>query len=197
MIPVEVLNRVPSERCEWLVPGLVAEKISLLIKSLPKQMRRNFVPAPDYADACVAAMSPEEGSLLQSLSKHLKRMTGVEVERTMWEPSSLPKHLLMRFEVIDDQGKILNAGRQLETLQKSYVGEVEETLLRFSDNSIEKESVTSWNFGDLPECVDIEKPGITMQGFPALQANEKGVGCLLYTSPSPRDRTRSRMPSSA
>ena len=182
VIPVEVLNRVPSERCEWLVPGLVAEKISLLIKSLPKQMRRNFVPAPDYADACVAAMSPEEGSLLQSLSKHLKRMTGVEVERTMWEPSSLPKHLLMRFEVIDDQGKILNAGRQLETLQKSYVGEVEETLLRFSDNSIEKESVTSWNFGDLPECVDIEKPGITMQGFPALQANEKGVGIKLFAT---------------
>jgi len=182
IVPVEVLNRVPAERCEWLVPGLVAEKIALLIKALPKQMRRNFVPAPDYADACVAAMSADEGSLTQALSKHLQRMTGVEVERSEWDLSSLPPHLLMRFEVIDDKGKVLKTGRQLDVLQKSYVGEVEETLLRFSDNSIEKDSVSSWNFGDLPESVDIEKPGITMQGFPALQAHDDGVGIKLFAT---------------
>ena len=182
--PVEVLNRVSASRCEWLVPGMLQEKIALLIKALPKSLRRNFVPAPDFAEAAHDAMSPADGTLLGSLSRQLLRMTGVEVTQEDWDASALPPHLRMRFEVLDNNGKVLRSGRDLATLQEAYVGEVEETLLRFSDNSIEKDRVTDWNFGDLATSIDIEKSGMTMQGFPALLAHKDGVGVKLFATES-------------
>lgn len=182
--PVEVLNRVSSARCEWLVPGMLEEKVALLIKALPKSLRRNFVPVPDYAAAANAAMMPEEGSLLGGLSRQLLRMTGVKVTQEDWDASNLPTHLKMRFEVVGDAGQALRSGRDLAVLQEAYVGEVEETLLRFSDNSIERDQVFDWNFGDLPDSVDIEKSGMTLQGFPALLANTEGVGIKLFATAS-------------
>lgn len=182
--PVEVLNRVSAARCEWLVPGMLDEKITLLIKALPKSLRRNFVPAPDFAAAANAAMTPEEGSLLGGLSRQLHRMTGVKVTQEDWDASSLPQHLLMRFSVVGDKGQELSCGRNLQALQDAYIGQVEESLLRFSDNSIERDRVTDWNFGDLPDSVDIEKSGMTLQGYPALQAHEDGVGIKLFATES-------------
>jgi len=182
--PVEVLNRVSAARCEWLVPGMLDEKIALLIKSLPKALRRNFVPAPDFAAAASAAMEPGNGSLLGALSRELHRMTGVKITRDDWDASDLPVHLKMRICVVGSQGQELKSGRDLEALQAAYVGEVEETLLKFSDNSIERDTVTDWNFGDLPESVDIEKSGMTMQGYPALQASSTGVGIKLFATPT-------------
>lgn len=180
--PVEVLNRVSSARCEWLVPGMIEEKITLLIKALPKSLRRNFVPAPDYASAASAAMNAEEGSLLGGLSRQLHRMTGVKVTQEDWDSGNLPPHLKMRFVVVGNNGQELRSGRDLQALQDAYVGEVEETLLRFSDNSIERDNVSDWNFGDLPNSVDIEKSGMTLQGFPALLEQEKGVGIKLFAT---------------
>ena len=182
--PVEVLNRVPVARCEWLVPGMLDEKIILLIKSLPKSLRRNFVPAPDYASAATAAMQADSGSLLGALSRELHRMSGVRITRDDWDASNLPVHLKMRYSVVGSHGQELRSGRDLEALQAAYVGEVEETLLKFSDNSIERDQVTDWNFGDLPQSVDIEKSGMTMQGYPALQATRDGVGIKLFATPS-------------
>ena len=180
--PVEVLNRVSSARCEWLVPGMIEEKITLLIKALPKSLRRNFVPAPDYASAASAAMNAEEGSLLGGLSRQLHRMTGVKVTQEDWDSGNLPAHLEMRFVVVGNNGQELRSGRDLQALQDAYVGEVEETLLRFSDNSIERDNVSDWNFGDLPNSVDIEKSGMTLQGFPALLEQDKGVGIKLFAT---------------
>ncbi len=182
--PVEVLNRVSNARCEWLVPGMLEEKVTLLIKALPKTLRRNFVPAPDFAAAAVAAMAPEESSLLGALSRQLLRMTGVKLTQEDWDAGTLPAHLKMRFMVVGDHGQELRSGRDLQQLQDAYVGEVEETLLQFSDNSIEKDQVVDWNFGDLPNSVDIEKSGMTLQGFPALLAKDGGVSIKLFATES-------------
>ncbi len=183
MCPVDVLNRVPPALPDWLVPGMLEEKVALLIKALPKALRRNFVPAPDFARAAVSAVTHGEGVLTQVLSQQLKRMTGVPVPATEWDKSALPDHLTMRFEVIDNQGKVVDSGRNLEALQEAWLDHVEESLLKFSDNSIEQDQVTDWNFGDLPDAVDIEKSGITMQGYPALQATDEGVALKLFATP--------------
>jgi len=84
MCPVDVLNRVPQASVDWLVPGMLEEKITLLIKSLPKNLRRNFVPAPDFARAAVAALPHGEGQLLPQLSAQLNRMVGVQVPQSAW-----------------------------------------------------------------------------------------------------------------
>lgn len=183
MCPVDVLNRVPVALTEWLVPGMLEEKVTLLIKGLPKAVRRNFVPAPDFAHAAVNAMTHGDGVLTQQLSANLKRMTGIPIPSTEWDKSGLPDHLLMRFEVVDNAGKVVDTGRNLARLQEAWLDQVEESLLKFSDNSIEQDQVTDWNFGDLPASVDIEKAGITMQGYPALQAIADGVALKLFATP--------------
>jgi len=183
IVPVEVINRISADRCDWLVPGLIDEKITLLIKSLPKSLRRNFVPAPDYAKNALAALHLGEGKLLVELSRQLRAMTSVEVPRTSWDIDTLPEHLKMRFELIDGSGKVLRTGRDLEALQNEFSEHVEETLQQHSDTSIERENVTDWNFGDLPEVVDIEKSGITMQGYPALESKDGQINIKLFASP--------------
>lgn len=180
--PVEVINRLQAQRCEWLVPGMLEEKITLLIKALPKSLRRNFVPAPDFAKACVETLQADNSSLLQSLSHALNRMTGVQVNPKDWDDINLPAHLLMRFDVVDDAGNSVKTGRDLLALQKEFEGQVEQTLLSYTDDGIEKSAVTDWNFGDLPESVDIERAGVTMQGYPALQDDEGQVNVKLFAS---------------
>lgn len=182
LCPVDVLNRLSATRCEWLVPGMLEEKVTLLIKGLPKHLRRNFVPAPDFARACVQALTPGNGALTTALSRQLQRMSGIEVQQSCWQSATLPAHLQMHYQVIDNQGQTLQAGRDLLVLQKAYVSQVEESLLRFSDNSIEREQVSDWNFGDLPLSVEISKSGITLQGYPALQVTEQGVGIKLFAT---------------
>lgn len=189
--PVEVINRVSSARCEWLVPGMLVEKVTLLIKSLPKSLRRNFVPAPDFAVAACNAMTTGSGSLLSALAKELQRMSGVRLSPEDWDSFSLPPHLTMRFSVVGSSGVQLRSGRDLEELKSAYIDVVEDSLLKFSDNSIEKESVTDWNFGDLPLSIDIEKSGMTLQGFPALQATDEGVGIKMFATEA---AARSAMP---
>jgi len=180
--PVEVLNRISAERCEWLVPGLLEEKIAVLIKALPKPVRRNFVPAPDYAAACLEALNAGEGPLRGALSRQLLRMTGVEVAQSTWNPDAVPQHLRMRISVTDDSGKPIDTDRDLVALQRRYADRVEESLVAFGDDSLEQQSLTDWNFGDLAESVDLEQRGITMQGYPALELTEAGVAIRLFAS---------------
>jgi len=182
IVPVEVVNRVSVIRCEWLVPGLIEEKITSLIKALPKNLRRNFVPAPDYAKKALKNLTHGEGTLVVELANQLRALTGVEVERGEWEVDDLPIHLNMRFQLIDASGKTLRTGRDLELLQSEFIDQVEQTLLQHSDTSIERDQVTDWNFGDLPETVDIEKSGITMQGYPALHVVQGSVSIKLFAS---------------
>jgi len=182
VIPVEVVNRVSVERCEWLVPGLIEEKVTLLIKALPKQLRRNFVPAPDFAKKALKNLNHGEGTLMVELAHQLRALTGVEVPRGEWELESLPTHLHMRFDLIDGNGKTVRTGRDLTQLQSEFIDQVEQTLQQHSDTSIERDQITDWNFGDLPVAVDIEKSGITMQGYPALHAVDDTVSIKLFAS---------------
>ena len=181
--PVELLNRVVANRCEWLVPGMLEEKVTLLIKALPKHLRRNFVPAPDFAKAAVESMTVSDDPLAGALSRQLQRMSGSEVPQAAWAEATLPPHLIMRFEVVGDDGRVLRTGRDLAALQSDYASEVEEALLNFGDDTIERETVSDWNFGDLAQSVDIEKGGVTMRGWPALEATADGrVGVKLFAS---------------
>jgi len=184
VMPVEVVNRLSQQRCDWLVPGMIEEKITLLIKALPKNLRRNFVPAPDFAKKLVANLEHGQGQLTAMLSQQLKAMTGVDVLSSDWDSDDLPAHLLMRFELLDANGKTLRSSRDLESLQSEFIDQVEETLLQHSDTSVERENITDWNFGDLPEVVDIEKSGITMQGYPALHAVDNTLNIKLFASVS-------------
>jgi len=176
--PASLLNRVNAKQCEWLVPGMLEEKVVAMIKSLPKQLRRNFVPAPDFATQSIPVMLNNTGvSLTEALAGALQQLTGVKIDKDDWQADQLPTHMLMRVEVLDANGKTIDDGRDIEKLQAKYIDQIEESLASNDSNSFERTGLTDWNFGDLPEWVEVSTQGVQMKGYPAL-VDESGDVCL-------------------
>ena len=178
LVPVSLLNRVNATRCEWLVPGMLHEKVVAMIKSLPKQLRRNFVPAPDFAERCIPLILGNPAiPLTEALASALLNLTGTKVNQDDWQKELWPDHLLMRVELLDEHGKTIDEGRNIEHLQRKYVDQIEETLASNESNAFERTDLTDWNFGDLPEWVEVQTQGVQMKGYPSL-VDEDGVLCL-------------------
>jgi ATP-dependent helicase HrpA len=173
-VPLAALNQLQSEPFEWLIPGLLTEKIVQLIKTLPKSLRRNFVPAPDFARACVQAMQHYTTPLLESLAKQLLRMTGVNVPLDAWQPDALPPHLRMNFHVARPDGKVIGRGRNLQQLQDTIGKTAEASFGGLPTEQYERNDIEGWDFGDLPESVEIEQQGVTLKGYPALARKTPG-----------------------
>ncbi|WP_313917884.1 ATP-dependent RNA helicase HrpA, partial [Tahibacter sp.] len=121
-LPLAYVNAVPAARCEWLVPGLLVEKVAELIRSLPKVLRRNFVPAPDFARAFAASEAVRDEPLARVLAAYLQRVTGVAIGEADFASAELPAHLRMHFRVYDEQGRTLEQGRDLALIQSNWSG---------------------------------------------------------------------------
>jgi ATP-dependent helicase HrpA len=182
-VPVAALGRLDPDRFEWLVPGLLVEKLTELLRRLPRALRRHFVPAADFARACAESMAPPGGSLLAGLGRELTRMTGVEVPPGAWEPGALPTHLRMRFEVIDEGGRVLEAGRDLARLQGALREAVRARLEAGAWPGLRREPAREWAFGDLPERVEGLVEGVPVSGYPALTDEGEAVRLRVLASP--------------
>ena len=180
IIPIGILNQVQTQGFDWLIPALRLELIIGLIKGLPKTLRRNFVPAPNYAEACVAAISEFDGPITTAVSKQLLRMTGVRLEEDCWEDVILPKHLTMNFQVVDEKNKLVKQGRDLNDLRAQLQGKVKATIKKVADKGIEKSDVTQWDFGDLPQGYQRKVASMTIKAFPALVDKKTSVAIELF-----------------
>ena len=167
-IPIGILNQVSEERCQWLVPGLLKERVVALLRSLPKSLRRCFVPIPDYAETCLQALAPSDKSLTRALGEQLKAMTGVHVPEDAWQEEKLPEHLLMNFLLLDDKGRRLAAGRDLLQLKQRYGKQGGGGFQGLTDPALERQGIRDWDFGELPESITLQRGGIQLKGFPAL-----------------------------
>lgn len=183
-IPLAALNQVEPQGFDWQVPGLREELVIALIKGLPKPVRRNFVPAPNYAQAALGRMAPLEGRLIEKLSDTLRQMTGVRTEVELWEHSSIAEHLKMRFSVLDETGKELAAGRDLLALKAKLKGAVKETLAQVATPGIEKAKLTEWSFGALPQVFVEKRQGLEIKAYPALVDEKDSVAVKLFDSPA-------------
>ncbi|WP_425482135.1 ATP-dependent RNA helicase HrpA [Budvicia diplopodorum] len=179
-IPLPILNQVQEEGFDWQIPGLRRELIIALIKSLPKPIRRNFVPAPNYAEAFLERATPFEMSLLDSLERELRRMTGVTVLRDSWQMDMIPDHLKITFRVIDDKGKTLAEGSDLPALKQKLKGQVQETLSAVADDGIEQHGLQEWSFGSLPGVFEQKRGGYAVKAYPALIDEKSSVGIQLF-----------------
>lgn len=183
MIPLPLLNQVQPTGFDWLVPGLREELVVNLIKSLPKRLRRNFVPAPDYARACVADLHQQDMPFLQALTQKLRKMTGVEVGEEEWQLAELPVHLRMNFKVLDTQGKLLAQGRDLTELQHKLQGKLEKTLQKAATPDVEQQDLTQWSFGQLADVFVNKQASYQVKAYPALVDNNKSVAIKLFDQP--------------
>jgi ATP-dependent helicase HrpA len=164
-LPLAMLNALPTARCEWLVPGLLGEKVAELIRGLPKALRRNFVPAPDFARAFVEAETPRDEPLNKALAAFLRRTTGVEIDAVDFAPVELTPHFAMRYRLHDENGKTLASGRDLQALRAQWEGQAREAFSRKTDIELTREDVTSWDFEEIPEQVRSDGG---LLAFPAL-----------------------------
>ncbi|MFT5636691.1 MAG: ATP-dependent helicase HrpA, partial [Cognaticolwellia sp.] len=180
MIPVGILNQVENTGFDWLIPALRLELITALIRSLPKSLRRNFVPAPNYAEACLATITNADVALTVALEKQLLRMTGVRLPENAWQGAKLVPHLLMNFKIIDENGKLLKDGRNLDELKDSLQGRVQASIKKVADKGIERSDIAQWDFKNLPKSYEKKVANITIKAFPALVDKNKSVAIELF-----------------
>jgi ATP-dependent helicase HrpA len=171
-VPLMALKQIPERRLEWLVPGLLREKCIALVKGLPKSLRRNFVPVPDFVDAALENMQPDNEPLALKLGEQLRRMTGVQIDPDAWPEDELPRHLRMNLRVTGDKGKTIAESRDASELQDKLEGRAEQALASATDQETddrEPAEYTDWQFGKLPEKVQTEKGGMQVTVYPALE----------------------------
>ncbi|MEY1272849.1 ATP-dependent RNA helicase HrpA [Proteus mirabilis] len=183
-IPLAILNQIKDEGFDWQIPGIRHELVVALIKSLPKPIRRNFVPAPNYASAFLERVVTPEGELLDKLEKELRRMTGVTVERESWQLEQVADHLKMTFRVVGDNNKTLAEGKDLNQLKARLKGKVQETLSAVADDGIEQQDLHIWSFGDLPQRYEQKRGGYSVKAYPALVDEKNSVGIKLFETES-------------
>ena len=164
-IPLALVNAVSAARCEWLVPGLVAEKVAELIRALPKSLRRNFVPAPDFARAFAEAESARDEKLAVALAAYLARVTGVAIAASDFEGAALPAHLSMNFRISDEQGRTLAESRDLVAMQSEWTGAARVAFSHRADVELTREDVDAFDFEEIPDRI-VSSGGLT--AFPAL-----------------------------
>jgi ATP-dependent helicase HrpA len=179
-VPLAALNQLQADDFDWLVPGMLKEKCTLLIKSLPKPLRRHFVPAPDFADACLQAADTTDANLYAFLEGRLQRITGIQVPAEAWRPELLPAHLSVVFEIIDDRGQALAEGRDLQALKQRLGQRAEQDFSGLVDARYERRDLQDWDFGTLPDYVELERDSVRLRGYPALSLANGRVDLRLF-----------------
>ncbi|RUO77642.1 ATP-dependent RNA helicase HrpA [Idiomarina seosinensis] len=181
-IQLAILNQVSEDGFDWHIPALREERIAALIKSLPKPIRRNFVPAPNYAGAVVADIEPMEGSLKEAMSDKLRRMSGVRVEPEHWNEEAVPLHLRMNFKIFDGK-KLIREGRDLPLLKDQLAGRVQKRLDKSAGEDVKRSDVEDWDFEQLPKVVSEKQHGFEIKAYPALTPAEGKLSIQMYDSP--------------
>ncbi|HFC91421.1 MAG TPA: DUF3418 domain-containing protein, partial [Leucothrix mucor] len=185
-IPLAALGQLKSASFEYLVPGMIEEKIVQFIRNLPKSVRKQFVPAPHYAKACHEAIQPNDASFISTVAHQLHRMTGNQIAPHILQQIQFEDHLLMRFEVVDESGNIIKAGRDLEQLKgiasAKTSAHIAQQAAKQEKNSIERSNITHWDFGELPETVIIDSMGMKIKAWTALVDEGKSVSIKLFDS---------------
>jgi len=178
-LPLYLLNRIEAAQVDWLVPGLIREKLTALLKFLPKDKRLPLIPLPDTVTAFLSAAKPGEQPLTDALAAFIRRKTGADIHPDEWK-GDLPAHLKMNLSVFDDSGQELASGRDLAALRQQLGGAARITYGGGAEDSeFERTGLTEWSFGDLPEQVKFRRGGRELVGYPALVDNGESVDLRL------------------
>ncbi|WP_404361281.1 ATP-dependent RNA helicase HrpA [Methylotuvimicrobium sp. KM1] len=188
VIPVHQLNQVNAQPFDWLVPGMIEEKIIALIKSLPKQLRKHFVPVPQTAKQCLEIEPDFKGSLYEWLGMRLRKLTGEAIPLTEWHPETLQEHLTMNFRIVDEHGKLLDYGRDLKKLQDKYAVEAGDSFDKKAADELNFTGCIQWAFDDLPETYEFIHEGQSFIGFPAIVDEGDSVGVKIFDTREKADR---------
>ena len=180
IIPVHQLNQISTQPFEWLVPGLLEEKVIALIKALPKQLRKYFVPVPQTAKDCLEIEPDFKGSLYEWLGMRLRKLTGEAIPLTEWRTDTLTDHLKMNYRVVDEHGRSLAYGRSLSALQDEYTDEAGDSFDQIAADELNYTGYIQWGFDEVPETYEFIQKGQSFVGFPAIMDEGDAVGVRIF-----------------
>lgn len=182
-VPLATLNHLGPAAFSWHVPGLREDLVIALLRSLPKPLRVNFVPAPNVAKAFLAAVPPGEESLVEALTRHLRAVTGVAVPPEAWDLSKVPDHLKPTFRIVDESGGVLGEGKDLEALKRPLRPSFEAAMAdAASESGMTATGQRTWTFGSVPQSFQQVRAGHEVHGFPALVDEGTTVGLQVFAS---------------
>ena len=217
-VPLAMLNQIPAARCEWLVPGLLEEKVLALLKTVPQKHRHRLQPLAESAAAFVEAAEDGEFDrdepLLRALQNFVEQRVSLKLPLEAFRPENLRPHAAMNFRVIDEHGRVLGQSRNLMELRARFAREVAERFRRaefeapvaevttpeaadapptpapVADGALQ--GLTDWSFGALPELLEVRVAGREVVGFPALHDDGDSVSLRPYDTPEEAVRVHSR-----
>ena len=191
-VPLIALNQIDAEQCEWLVPGMLKEKVQLLLKSLPQKLRRHLVPLPDYSAAFTGrAGAYTSQSLIGALISDVRNERSLVCQPADFKRESLPAHLQMNFKVVDEHGRQLAMGRNLAQLRAELGGQVRATFQRVAQREAVSDKlhdrIVDWDFGKLPEVLELQRDGQALLGYPALVDHVTHCSIEVFDTPARAD----------
>ena len=181
-IPLALLNQLNAVQTEWLVPGMLREKLTYLIKALPKTFRRVCVPVPEFVTGFLDETTIGSAPIKEALAAYIQHKTTLKITKDDWVDET-PAHLLMNFSVVDDAGRELAMGRDWIALKKQLGSAAQLTFRNTSPDSVkqlEKADLKQWDFGDLPQTLSFERDGLQVTGYPALEDDISSVAIKLF-----------------
>ena len=177
-LPLTVLNRISPAALEWLVPGMIREKIQLQIKALPKQIRRICVPVPEFITQFLSQNPDRNAPILPQLAQAIAKTAGdirilEQINQDEWAAFKLPEHCYFNLRIIDDGGQELAMGRDLIQIQQQ-LGKAAATTFRDNTQEFERDNVTMWDIGTLPESIKFARGKQQLTGYLSLQKEKDG-----------------------
>jgi len=183
-VPAAMLPQLPVHALEWLVPGLLREKCIALLKSLPKSIRRQVVPIPDWVDAALETLVPDERPLTEALGEFIRRRTATRVHSDDWRLDLLPLHLIMNVRVVDHAGKTLGQGRDVRALERRFEEAASAGAQALADQASQAPALDELPESPLPESRVTTQAGIRVEAYPALMAEAHSFKVALFDHPA-------------
>jgi ATP-dependent RNA helicase HrpA len=191
-VPLALLNQVDEGTIDWLVPGMIRDKVAWTLKALPKRVRTQLVPAPEHVTRFLEWATPGERPVKEAVLAYASRVVGERLDDDIWSKDEPPPHLRMNVRVVDEAKRELAMARDLGELRRR-LGEAATLTLAKAKPGMEREGITSWDFGELPEQVTFRRGNQTLTGYPALspspfreRAGERVSECAPSSRPSPQ-----------
>ncbi len=185
-VPLAQLNQIPAARCEWLVPGLLKEKVIQLVKTLPQKIRSKLVPVPEFAAEFVEAVQPSDKGLVSALIHYILKTRGLnargwEITPDAFRPDALPAHFSFNFLLLDEHGRQLGLSRSLAELRGEWGGKAKQEFSELHETPSEYSGMTDWSFGELPEMMEVDVGGGQMViGYPGLSDDGESVSLCVF-----------------
>lgn len=191
-VPINVLHQVPEYLTQWLVPGLLKDKLISLLKSLPKSIRKNLVPIPGYVEKMLPHLVPENTRLSEAVTAQVLRLAGLQLDQSAWSDIDMEPFYQMNFRLEDEQGSVLAESRELSKLKQDYREKADAAIEDVQESGCSVEDDAVWSFGTIPTIQEVKRGASTIRLWPGLVDKTDRVGHSLFNSPELAEYTHRR-----